>query len=345
MSKNRTAAQNSISIADKLQRQLDRIQAAQRKKFLDENIVRLEKNGDLSLETIRTYREGDAPAEPVASALCGVPSVDKNSDTLTRSVSKGLDTQASEGSRTESATITKVESANPQEISNWLPNKLPESPASQEIGNIIAASLTGVAVFGEAKRLAQDQGTPASTTHDVPVATAQQSPPNAGLSCHEAPTTGSQSTTGKEGDADPLTELLHRAVAATKVRPGRPASLDDQAKGQLIALLSVGMSMRQAASVLGVSHTTVQKALKADPSLAEEITAARFQAQLQPLACIIREARRSWKAATWLLKYLDTKISTHEETPDERRERPQRQTDEFLARSSGPHIKTRHVFG
>jgi hypothetical protein len=98
--------------------------------------------------------------------------------------------------------------------------------------------------------------------------------------------------------------------------------------------------MRQAASVLGVSHTTIQKTLKADPSLADEIATSRFQAQLQPLACVIREARRSWKAATWLLKYLDSKIATHEETPDERRARQQRETDEFFARST-PGVKKR----
>ena len=77
MSKNRTTAQKSLSVADKLQRQLDRIQAAERKKFLNENIVRLQKNGDLSYESVRTHRvpvgqasglpeirQGDAPAEP-----------------------------------------------------------------------------------------------------------------------------------------------------------------------------------------------------------------------------------------------------------------------------------------
>jgi hypothetical protein len=92
------------------------------------------------------------------------------------------------------------------------------------------------------------------------------------------------------------------------------------------------MSLRQAAAVLGVSHTTIRNTLQADATLAEEITAARFQAQLQPLACVIREARRSWKAATWLLKYLDHKIATHEETPDEYRARRQRETEEFFAR-------------
>ncbi|MBW8883267.1 MAG: hypothetical protein JF612_00525 [Planctomycetia bacterium] len=63
--------------------------------------------------------------------------------------------------------------------------------------------------------------------------------------------------------------------------------------------------------------------------------AARFQAQFQPLACVIREARRSWKAATWLLKYLDSKIVSHQETPDERRQRQQSEAEELFARAGG----------
>ena len=70
----------------------------------------------------------------------------------------------------------------------------------------------------------------------------------------------------------------------------------------------------------------------ADPALADEITAARFSAQVQPLACIVKESRRSWKAATWLLKYLDGKIASHEELPEERRARQKRETDEFFGR-------------
>jgi hypothetical protein len=52
----------------------------------------------------------------------------------------------------------------------------------------------------------------------------------------------------------------------------------------------------------------------------------------QPVACVIRESRHSWKAATWLLKYLDSKIASHEETPEERLVRQKRETDEFFRR-------------
>src|SRR5207237_1601013 len=162
-----------------------------------------------------------------------------------------------------------------------------------------------------------------------------------GLSIHNEQSRGQTSAPEDTESADPLEDLLARALS--RPRRGRPAAFDEHNKGKLVALLSLGMSLRQAAAVLGVSHGTIRNTLKADPALAEEITASRFQAQLQPLACVIREARRSWKAATWLLKYLDAKIASHEETPEERRARQEREQQEFLARASGRNIKTRHV--
>ena len=317
MSANQSSTQKALSVADRLERKLAKIKAAERKKFLNENIVRLEKNGDLSYEAVRTYATHKPEAQATGTAAKRwSPAADQPSCAENNPPAEPSETQA-----------------NP----NLLPNKLPQTPVSHEIGNLIADSAKGVAVFCEAKHVAQPESSPSLTSTDALAATGQEQTPDAGISCHEASNTGNQS------DADPLTELLHCAVAASKVRRGRPASLDDQAKGQLTALLAVGMSMRQAAAVLGVSHTTVQKTLKADPALAEEITAARFKAQLQPLACVIREARRSWKAATWLLKYLDGKIASHEETPDERRERQQRESDEFFARAGGKSVKTRRV--
>jgi len=56
-------------------------------------------------------------------------------------------------------------------------------------------------------------------------------------------------------------------------------------------------------------------------------------------------AAASDRRATWLLKNLDTKIATHDETPDERRARQQRESDEFFARSAAPGVKTRKVLG
>jgi len=215
----------------------------------------------------------------------------------------------------------------------------------QQVGNLITDLAVDSASSTEPLARAQVQVALALPASDAAVGAEQKLPAGHGLSCHEAEKSGNSprrigvppvvQQPSANDDSDPLEELLYRALAASKARRGRPPTFDDHAKGQLVALLSVGMSMRQAAAVLGVSHTAVQKILKADPALAEEITSARFQAQLQPLACVIREARRSWKAATWLLKYLDGKIATHEETPDESRARKRSETEELVTRARG----------
>lgn len=281
-SRTRKAAPSS---ADRFERELNRLLAAQRQQLKNEDTVRLGKHGELIRESVRTFA---VPAQEAA---------------------KGA--------------------ALPYDAP---PNNFPETPTSQENGNVFAAQSDLPTATDSAAESQQDQpGTPlASGGCGSPTGTADA--PEDSISFHEPVQAGREiAQTIPDDSADPLEELLARALARS--RRGRPAAFDERNKGQLIALLSLGMSLRQAASVLGVSHTTIRNTLQADATLAEEITAARFQAQLQPLACVIREARRSWKAATWLLKYLDNKIATQEETPEECRARQQRESDEFFARA------------
>jgi hypothetical protein len=236
-----------------------------------------------------------------------------------------------------------------------LPDNLPETPAHRQIGNLSGDREQPSSACEAITTEAQGDVSEVVTSTTIEVQVNDGPPADHSISCHEPQNSGnsprslrpprSNEADQSPSESDPLTDLLHRALKATANRPGRPRALDDQAKGQLIALLSVGMSMRQAAAVLGVSHTTIQNMLKADPALGDDINAARFQAQLQPLACVIREARRSWKAATWLLKYLDAKIASHEETPDERRQRQQRETDEFISHATSRHVKQRKTLG
>jgi hypothetical protein len=61
--------------------------------------------------------------------------------------------------------------------------------------------------------------------------------------------------------------------------------------------------------------------MKQNPELAEELNAARHQAQIQPLLVILRESKRSWRAAAWVVRFLQAQVQTHEETPDEARAR------------------------
>jgi Helix-turn-helix domain of resolvase len=316
MAAKKDPSRQSLSVADKLERRLAKIQAAQRRKFINEDILRLEKNGDISYETVRTMTSPQAPPKmPQENHPPHAPEIPPTAETLVQEIPAN---------------------------SNLLPNKLPQTPALHDFGNLIDHSAASIPAASTADAEPQSPSATDLASNDTPPSVTDQRAPEAPISCHETQNSGNK--TG-EGARDPLDDLLHRAIAVAKVRRGRPPALDDQAKGQLIALLSVGMSIRQAAAILGVSHTTLQKALKADPSLNESITAARFQAQLQPLACVIREARRSWKAATWLLKYLDQKIASHEETPDERRERQHREAEEFFARSAVPGVKKRKILG
>jgi hypothetical protein len=286
----------------RLERKLQKIKAAHRRKFLNEDILRLEKNGEISYETVRTVAIGDQ-------------SVD---DPLSR----------------RAHTVGE-------------PNFYPETPDSPKNGQLIEPASGDVSAAAEPDASSQAAAAPQlrdRTEIDEPGFPTAASD---GIIIHKADCGGQKISTAASAvslppadeNADPLEELLARAL--TKTRRGRPAAFDEHNKGKLVALLSLGMSLRQAASVLGVSHGTIRNTLKADPALAEEITAARFQAQLQPLACVIREARRSWKAATWLLKYLDSKIASHEETPDERRQRQDREAEEFFARAGGTGVKRR----
>ncbi len=384
MSANQSSPQKPYSVAARLERKLEKIKAAERKKFLNENIVRLEKNGDLSCEAVRTSQvpvgqasglptpgsgviSGDpssitndfnleltpdpfasprnAPADPAHDPAPGTDSARRPSEPVGRVVpaaSAGHQPKP-EAQATGAAAKQRSPAAPTRSTGQLDPNFYTETPDSPKNGQQFDAQRVAVsreANHGDAAQLVASELVTAASISD------NQSPSalsQTGISIHEADTSGQKIPPDNDETADPLEELLARALARPK--RGRPAAFDEHNKGKLVALLSLGMSLRQAAAVLGVSHGTIRNTLKADPALAEEITAARFQAQLQPLACVIREARRSWKAATWLLKYLDAKIASHEETPDERRQRQQRETEEFLTQAHGPGVRTRRVLG
>lgn len=109
------------------------------------------------------------------------------------------------------------------------------------------------------------------------------------------------------GEDDPL-PLVADGLALLRARPnqgGRPSVVDDQLKGKMVILLATGLSLRQTAAFLGITHPTVSAAIAADPELASDIASARVRAEVHPLAQILREGGRSWKAAVWLLEYLE----------------------------------------
>jgi hypothetical protein len=158
-----------------------------------------------------------------------------------------------------------------------------------------------------------------------------------GISFHEPAraagdgASGQPALTESQADDNPLAELIRRAQAQSLAVAGRGRrqSLDERGKGQLLGLLAVGLSLRQAAAILGVSHTTLRRTLAASAELSDEINAARSRAALEPLACVIRESKRSWRAATWLLKYLDQRLKNRDETEEELDRRMEEEHEAF----------------
>src|SRR5262245_34730100 len=157
----------------------------------DKNIVRRKKNGDIIYETVRS-----SLLSPRERAGEGVQS------------------------SAQASTPTPAESTAPAPDTINLPNKLPQTPVNQENGNLFTDSqppspLPAVAAAATETTIGialVAAGAAALHTH--------QSPPDTALTCHEAQNPGNQQP------VDPLTDLLHRALAATKTRRGHPPALD-----------------------------------------------------------------------------------------------------------------------
>ena len=52
-------------------------------------------------------------------------------------------------------------------------------------------------------------------------------------------------------------------------------------------MICARLTLRQAGSALGLSHNAVWKELKRNPELNDQVNAARFQAQIEPLLSVV----------------------------------------------------------
>lgn len=166
--------------------------------------------------------------------------------------------------------------------------------------------------------------------------------PSAGK--HEAanPVNHAQVLVPQDTPSDVHAVLATLGVNLTPALVGRKHVFDEFLRGRLVSLLAMGLSIRQAAAAIGVSHVAVWKEMKRNPELTEQVNAARFQAQIEPLLVILRESKRSWRAATWLMKYLRDSVATREETPEEVDQRwaeRKREVEEEFVRKHEPPPK------
>jgi hypothetical protein len=107
-------------------------------------------------------------------------------------------------------------------------------------------------------------------------------------------------------------------VPRQRVRRGRPRTLDEELRCRVVSLMSVGLSLRQTAAKVGVHHTAIMAAMRRDREFAEQVSEARSESVAQPLAVVIKAARRDWRAAAWLAKHLQSQFYKGDCPPEER---------------------------
>ena len=85
----------------------------------------------------------------------------------------------------------------------------------------------------------------------------------------------------------------------------RNTPLTESEEDQFLLCLRYGFSIRQAAAAVGCSHSTMVKRAKRDEAFAKKIKQAQANARIDPLWEITIASRKSWRAAAWLLTYLE----------------------------------------
>jgi hypothetical protein len=85
---------------------------------------------------------------------------------------------------------------------------------------------------------------------------------------------------------------------------GRPPVLNEEKRGQILAILSVGCSYGMAAEYVGCAVCTIQRTAERDPSFAKRLVQAKCNAELGLVKNIRNAAKKEqhWRAAAWALE-------------------------------------------
>jgi hypothetical protein len=83
---------------------------------------------------------------------------------------------------------------------------------------------------------------------------------------------------------------------------GRPRILDDPKKREIIALISAGYGIYDAADYVDCSPDTIRRELARDEAFADRFRKATLGAELDPLTSIRQSAKSNWRAAAWYLE-------------------------------------------
>jgi hypothetical protein len=99
------------------------------------------------------------------------------------------------------------------------------------------------------------------------------------------------------------------SISTPNATPGRPPVLDDLGRARICALVSIGISLRSAARMVGCHPKTIRREARRNPDFGNELRKSQSQAQVGPIKTMREAAATNWRAAAWWLERLDPIIS------------------------------------
>jgi hypothetical protein len=103
---------------------------------------------------------------------------------------------------------------------------------------------------------------------------------------------------------NPQSASSSQAAAENPQSPGRPRSLDDSKRDEIIELLSGGFDLESAARQVRCSVRTIRREMKRDPLFAKEVRRSTNFALQNPLGALQHALHTNWRVAAWLLERL-----------------------------------------
>ena len=109
--------------------------------------------------------------------------------------------------------------------------------------------------------------------------------------------------TNEAAELPSLEALLESLKEANFICGGQPSKLTPNLKSKVCMLLCVGLSRRQAATMLDIDHTTITHGVERDPDFGRALVRAEEFCQLRPHLAIAAAGLRDWRAAAWFLTH------------------------------------------
>ncbi|BBO33966.1 helix-turn-helix domain-containing protein [Lacipirellula parvula] len=83
---------------------------------------------------------------------------------------------------------------------------------------------------------------------------------------------------------------------------GRPRSLDETKRREVVALISVGLGLQDAARYVGCSVSTLRREMQRNADFRQDVRSAEIRSQIDALRAMRAASATHWRAAAWFLE-------------------------------------------